>query len=493
MNNNNNDNHEYSKVEKKDTENTIKNYNANFTYTAEEKKLVQKINFTTVPFICIIAFLQFLDKYTLNFSAVMGLFQDTGITGDQFAWLGSIYYMGYLVFQFPNQYLLQKCPLSKYLGTAIILWGITVGCTALATNFVQLAALRFLLGFFESVTYPALFLLIGVIYRRTEQVMFFGMISISNALGGAFAGLIGVGFLKLDGVHGLSPWKWCMVVFGCVTVGVGIFSFLFLPDRANSRWYRLTVEEQKIVQERIRDNSVIQHKVIKKEQIIESVKEIRFYCYFLLSFLINLTNACLVTFSTLIINSMGFSNMASVLLGVPTNIIPLIIIIICIYFSRYRSKQNSYIGAILSFIIFIALLLLTVLPLGPSMLSGIFLVGVAPVYLIFLTMISNNIRGYTKRVFYNGGILVAYCMGNFIGPLLMRQNEAPRYYSGMITYMVAIFISILLFLYLRYTYIRDNRYHQQLKTEKGLPSSIIDNDQMEDITDKEDLSFVYRL
>ena len=54
----------------------------------------------------------------------------------------------------------------------------------------------------------ALYLIIGTIWRRTEQVMFFGTIPISNALGGAFAGLISLGFLKLDGVLGLSSWKW---------------------------------------------------------------------------------------------------------------------------------------------------------------------------------------------------------------------------------------------------------------------------------------------
>ncbi|KAI7853656.1 major facilitator superfamily domain-containing protein [Circinella umbellata] len=460
-------------------------------YTPEEKKLVRKINFITVPFICFIAFLQMIDKSTLNFSAVMGIFQDTGISGNQFAWLGSIYYLGYLIFQIPNQYLLQKIPIAKYLGTALILWGLTVGCTALATNFIQLCILRFLLGLFESVTYPALYLLIAILWRRTEQVMFFSTIPISNALGGAFAGLISLGFLKLDGLSGLSSWKWCMIILGSITIITGIFTFLFLPDKAKSKWYRLSLEETLIVQERIRDNSVIQTKEIKNEQIIESLKEPRFYCYILITFFINLTNGCLTTFSTIIIKNMGFSDTVSILLNIPTNFIPMLIVIITVYFSRYQSKQNTCIGAILCFITLMALIFLTVLPLNASMLLGMFFVSIAPIMMILYALISNNITGYTKRVFYNGSSIVAYCMGNFIGPLFIRQEEAPRYRSGLIIYIITMFISILLFFYIRWTLIRDNTYRQQLKMENKLPPPIENRDEM-DVTDRHDLHFMYR-
>ena len=100
-----------------------------------------------------------------------------------------------------------------------------------------------------------------------------------------------------------------MVILGCITVVAGTFTFLFLPDKAKSRWYRLSLQETLIVQERIRDNAVVQSKEIKKEQILESLKEPRFYCYMLITFLLSLTNGCLTTFSTIIIKSMGFSVM----------------------------------------------------------------------------------------------------------------------------------------------------------------------------------------
>ncbi|KAG1248560.1 hypothetical protein G6F68_013747 [Rhizopus microsporus] len=116
-----------------------------------------------MPFIAVLNFLQFFDKSALNYSAAMGIRADTGLVGDQFSWLGSIFYLGFLVMQPINNYLLQRLPTSKYVGTVLVLWGASLACTALAKNFSQLAGLRFLLGFFEAITYPSMFLLVSSI------------------------------------------------------------------------------------------------------------------------------------------------------------------------------------------------------------------------------------------------------------------------------------------------------------------------------------------
>jgi hypothetical protein len=40
----------------------------------------------------------FLDKQTLNYSALMGLLQDLHLTGHQYSWASGIFYFGYLFF-----------------------------------------------------------------------------------------------------------------------------------------------------------------------------------------------------------------------------------------------------------------------------------------------------------------------------------------------------------------------------------------------------------
>jgi hypothetical protein len=46
----------------------------------------------------------------------MGLRQDTNSTASQFSYLAIAFYVGYLVCEIPNGYMIQKFPVAKYLG-----------------------------------------------------------------------------------------------------------------------------------------------------------------------------------------------------------------------------------------------------------------------------------------------------------------------------------------------------------------------------------------
>ncbi|KAI9255745.1 major facilitator superfamily domain-containing protein [Phascolomyces articulosus] len=461
-----------------------------FVYSSEEKKLVKKINWTVMPLVCGILFVQFIDKSTLNYAAVMGLYEDTHITQDQFSWLGAIFYIGYLAFQIPNQYFLQRLPISKYLGSIIVVWGVCLGLMALGKNFSDLAGLRFLLGFWEASTYPCIFLLISTLYRRHEQVIWFGTMFINNAAATAFGGLIGYGIRRMHGVKGISSWQWCMIIWGCITFLLGIAFFFFLADNPKSRWFRLTPEEEAIVDERLRDNTVVQNKTINKAHIMEALKDPKFYCYLGISFFCNLQNGAVTIFSSQIISQMGFSDLNSILLNIPYGVFIAILLTGAMVASK-RYDEIGYVGCIWGLITFLGALLLAVIPSGGAKLAGLYLSASSPIYVMLQTSISNNVSGYTKKIFYTGGNLVAYCLGNFVGPLMMVAKTSPRYIPGLIGYMVADILAVLLFLYVRWTLNRENKRREALREAGKIP--LPDPSRLDqDLTDKEDLNFVYK-
>jgi fucose permease len=47
----------------------------------------------------------------------MGLAEDTKTSASQFSYLATAFYVGYLFFEIPHGYLLQRLPVGKYLGT----------------------------------------------------------------------------------------------------------------------------------------------------------------------------------------------------------------------------------------------------------------------------------------------------------------------------------------------------------------------------------------
>jgi hypothetical protein len=60
----------------------------------------------------------------------MGLKADTGISGNQYSLLATIFYVTFLGFEFPSGYLMQRLPTAKYLGLNVCLWGVMVAANA---------------------------------------------------------------------------------------------------------------------------------------------------------------------------------------------------------------------------------------------------------------------------------------------------------------------------------------------------------------------------
>jgi len=81
-----------------------------------------------------------VDKATLSYSSVMGLQEDTHLTMDQYAWLGSIFSLGYLFADFPCAFIIQKVPLSKWVVTTMSIWGFILATVSDANTVTEVCA-----------------------------------------------------------------------------------------------------------------------------------------------------------------------------------------------------------------------------------------------------------------------------------------------------------------------------------------------------------------
>lgn len=63
--------------------------------------------------------LQAIDKSTLGYAAVFELREDVGLVGTQYSWLSSLFYVGYFVWEYPTNMLLQKFPIGKYMSATV--------------------------------------------------------------------------------------------------------------------------------------------------------------------------------------------------------------------------------------------------------------------------------------------------------------------------------------------------------------------------------------
>ena len=150
----------------------------------------------------------------------MGIQTDIHLVGSDYQWLGSLFYFGYLAWEYPTSRLLQRLPLAKYSAFCIIVWGIVLALFATVSNYAGAIAIRFFLGMFEAAVAPGFALFISQWYTRGEQGFRMGILFSFNGWGQIFGGFVAYGVAKGVAAHGsaIAGWKVIFLVTGCLTV-----------------------------------------------------------------------------------------------------------------------------------------------------------------------------------------------------------------------------------------------------------------------------------
>jgi sugar phosphate permease len=85
---------------------------------------------------------------------------------------------------------------------------------------------------------PGAILIISNWYLPGETQTRIAILYTSAATGGAFSGLLAFAIAKLDGVRGMSGWRWIFIIEGIMTVVIGVMCFFLLCDTPalSTRW-----------------------------------------------------------------------------------------------------------------------------------------------------------------------------------------------------------------------------------------------------------------
>jgi MFS transporter, ACS family, allantoate permease len=102
----------------------------------------------------------------------------------------TLFYIGYLVAQYPTNVLMQKYPTGKYITINFVCWGLVLTGMGGCTTFGSLAAARFLLGIFESCLNPGFVLITSSWWKKEEQPARIAIWYCANGLASIPAGFI---------------------------------------------------------------------------------------------------------------------------------------------------------------------------------------------------------------------------------------------------------------------------------------------------------------
>lgn len=120
-----------------------------------------------------------------------------------------------------------------------------------AHNYTQVTGIRFLLGVVEAGLFPGLVFYLTFWYRTSERSIRVALILASATLAGAFGGAIAYGVGHMNGVRGLSAWRWLFIIEGAPSCASAFLVWFFLPDYPETASW-LTAEEKELARQRLR-------------------------------------------------------------------------------------------------------------------------------------------------------------------------------------------------------------------------------------------------
>lgn len=466
------------------------------TSSLEDKKLLFKIDCMLLPLFVLLYSVQYMDKSTSSFASIMGIMKDLNMTGDQYSWSGTSFYIGYLAFEFIASYLLQLLPLAKTTSVFIFVWGVIV-CLHPVANYAGFIALRTLLGCAESAITPSMVILTSQWWKKEEQffrmTLWFGACGIGDTI----ASLIAYGLY----VHGndswsVTPWKVLYIVCGLSTV---LFSFLFyfhVPDKPTQAWF-LTDREKYLVVERIKDNKQgFGDGGFKKYQFIEAITDYKTWVLFLFGFANCIPNGGLGAFSSILLNDdFKYSTKKSLIMNIPCDMINMWgSVLLAFFYTIGWVKHRILIALLATAITLTGSCMLAFSTDTQVMLAGYYIMNVSPLGMICaLSCFSSNVSGSTKKSAVNAIYLIGYCVGNLTGPQTYTDKQYPQYTGAKIAIVVSFSASILFLFGMYFMFWFENKRKDKAMKLLGPDEYDPEDYELSDYTDKENPYFRYTL
>ncbi|TDZ59662.1 putative transporter [Colletotrichum trifolii] len=225
------------------------------------------------------------------------------------------------------------------------------------------------------------------------------------------------------------------------------------------------------------------------EQVGELALDMKFWLVFAIAFLCMIANGPISTFVPIIINGFGFSTLNSLLLTMPAGAYGGTVQLVMPYLAYKFKNCRTWIvfGAQLGTTL--AALLLWLLPRSAKaglLFAAYILPSVGGGYAVLMGLQIANTAGYTKRSIASSGLYIGYCLGNFVGPLVFRKEDAPEYAAGFVIVVITSLAAGVLGLVYRFVCVWHNKKRDNAGVMEGFDHAYED-----DLTDMKARTIFY--
>ncbi|KAL0262605.1 hypothetical protein SLS55_001573 [Diplodia seriata] len=293
------------------TEEGKKAFLASFS-AAEDKAIMRKVDRRFLVLIGLIYVIKNIDYMNaanvkvLQVGQPSNILNELSMTANQYNWVS------YIIFEVPSNLVMKKVLPRNWQTRIILSWGIVLACHAAVKNKEGLYAARWFLGMMEAGMFPGLAVQLASWYRTDEYgkpiMWMFGFQNTSGIVGS----LLAYGISYMNGIGGLSAWRWVYLLEGLFTILFAGIVYLVLPDYPKSPRSRhwLTPREQAYLEARLPSTAPkTSDPAFSAREIGASLRDPRTYAFMLAQFLTNLAGYALQWQLPTITTSLGFAGL----------------------------------------------------------------------------------------------------------------------------------------------------------------------------------------
>ncbi|KAI1759338.1 major facilitator superfamily domain-containing protein [Hypoxylon sp. FL1150] len=398
----------------------------------DEAKLLRKVDLRVLPILFAVYIVAFLDRVNISNALTLGLPAELGLEGNQPNIALTIFFVPYILFEIPSNIFMKKLSPHIWLSCCILCFGVIMIGQGFVKSYGGLLTTRFLLGVSETGIFPGSFYLISFWYKKEEAQKRFSIYWSSTIFAGAFGGLLASAIANMNGIQGLSSWRWIFILEGIVTVLVGFASFFCITDfPREAKW--LSEEEREFL---LRKTGISEshNTPIATKDVLAFFGKLENWFGALMFFSLLVSSYSMIYFLPTIVQTLGYTTIQTQLHSVPPFAAAFGSAVVLAYLSD-KCRMRS------PFILFGLALLITGLAILISVRGAAhFSVEYAALCLVAMgsTGLGGNIicwyvmnlRGHVERSIGSAWMIGFGNIGGIVATFLFVKKDAPYYHPG---------------------------------------------------------------
>jgi ACS family tartrate transporter-like MFS transporter len=222
---------------------------------SNEGTISRKIITRLVVPIMVLQVLNSLDRVNISFAALQ-MNADLGLSTELYGNAVSIFFVSYLLFQFPSSKALKVLGARWWIFGVVLLWGLAATGMAFVQDVWHLYVLRFVLGIAEAGYAPGIVFLCSCWVPRNYRAQAIATTMLAVPVSVVFGGPLSGWLLSMQAPFDVAAWRWMFFIEGVPTIVLAFVALrIFRHEPLDADW--LSADEKQWLRNDLRQEEAV--------------------------------------------------------------------------------------------------------------------------------------------------------------------------------------------------------------------------------------------